>query len=104
MKTFSDKQKKLNTSLQKLKDLNLINPSQNKQTKYLKEQKNQLEIEKNQLETKYKSLIENYQKLKDRLKKQDLEQKNREMIFDEKIDELNQETDILMKEVDKWQT
>tara|TARA_B100000123_G_C25577238_1_gene361090 strand:- start:380 stop:694 length:315 start_codon:yes stop_codon:yes gene_type:complete len=104
MKTFSDKQKKLNTSLQKLKDLNLINSSQNKQTIYLKEQKNQLEIEKNQLETKYKSLIENYQKLKDRLKKQDLEQKNREMIFDEKIDELNQETDILMKEVDKWQT
>ncbi len=104
MKTFSEKEKKLNTSLQKLKDLNLINPSQNKQTEYLKEQKNQLEIEKNQLETKYKSLIENYQKLKDRLKKQDLEQKNREMIFDEKIDELNQETDILMKEVDKWQT
>ena len=104
MKTFTEKEKKLNTSLQKLKDLNLINPSQNKQTEYLKEQKNQLEIEKNQLETKYKSLIENYQKLKDRLKKQDLEQKNREMIFDEKIDELNQETDILMKEVDKWQT
>ena len=104
MKTFSEKEKKLNTSLNKLKDLNLINSSQNKQTEYLKEQKNQLEIEKNQLETKYKSLIENYQKLKDRLKKQDLEQKNREMIFDEKIDELNQETDILMKEVDKWQT
>ena len=104
MKTFSEKEKKLNTSLQKLKDLNLINPSQNKQTEYLKEQKNQLEIEKNQLETKYKSLMENYQKLKDRLKKQDLEQKNREMIFDEKIDELNQETDILMEEIDKWQT
>ena len=51
MKTFSDKEKKLKTSLQKLKDLNLINPSQNKQTEYLKEQKNQLEIEKNQLET-----------------------------------------------------
>ena len=104
MKTFSEKEKKLSTSLQKLKDLNLINTSQNKQTEYLKEQKNQLEIEKNQLEIKYKSLMENYQKLKDRLKKQDLEQKNREMIFDEKIDELNQETDILMKEVDKWQT
>ena len=104
MKTFSEKEKKLNSSLQKLKDLNLINPSENKQTEDLKEQKNQLEIEKNQLETKYKSLIENYQKLKDRLKKQDLEQKTREMMFDEKIDELNQETDILMEEIDKWQT
>ena len=104
MKTFSEKEKKLNTSLQKLKDLNLVNPSQNKQTEYLIEQKNQLEIEKNQLETKYKLLMENYQKLKDRLKKQDLEQKTREMMFDEKIDELNQETDILMEEIDKWQT
>ena len=47
MKTLSEKEKKLNTSLQKLKDLNLVNPSQNKQTEYLIEQKNQLEIEKN---------------------------------------------------------
>ena len=61
MKTFSEKEKKLNTSLQKLKDLNLVNPSQNKQTEYLKEQNNQLEIEKNQLETKYNLLMENYQ-------------------------------------------
>ena len=36
MKTFSEKEKKLNTSLQKLKDLNLINSSQNKQAEYLK--------------------------------------------------------------------
>ena len=104
MKTFSEKEKKLNTSLQKLKDLNLINPSQNKQTEYLKEQKNQLEIEKNQLETKYKSLMENYQKLKDRLKKQDLEQKNKELMFNEKLDDLTLVTDILMEEIDKWQT
>ena len=48
--------------------------------------------------------MENYQKLKDRLKKQDLDQKNKEMMFNEKIDELNQETDILMEEIDKWQT
>ena len=48
--------------------------------------------------------MENYQKLKDRLKKQDLEQRNKEMIFNEKIDELNQETDILMDEIDKWET
>ena len=48
--------------------------------------------------------MENYQKLKDRLKKQDLEQRNKEMMFNEKIDELNQETDILMDEIDKWET
>ena len=48
--------------------------------------------------------MENYQKLKDRVKKQDFEQRNKEMMFNEKIDELNQETDILMEEIDKWQT
>jgi len=26
------------------------------------------------------------------------------MMFNEKIDELNQETDILIEEIDKWQT
>ena len=42
--------------------------------------------------------------MKDRIKRQDLEQKNKEMMFNEKIDELNQETDILIEEIDKWQT
>ena len=48
--------------------------------------------------------MDNYQKLKDRVKKQDINQKNKELMFNEKIDELNQETDILMEEIDKWQT
>ena len=48
--------------------------------------------------------MENYQKLKDRIKRQDLEQKNKEIMFNEKIDELNQETNTLMDEIDKWQT
>ena len=33
-----------------------------------------------------------------------INQKNKELMFNEKIDELNQETDILMEEIDKWQT
>ena len=97
MKTFTEKEEKLNSSLKRLKNLNLINPSQNHETEHLKDQKNQLEIE-------YKLLMDNYQKLKDRVKKQDINQKNKELMFNEKIDELNQETDILMEEIDKWQT
>ena len=65
MKTFTEKEEKLNSSLKRLKNLNLINPSQNHETEHLKDQKNQLEIEKHQLETKYKLLMDNYQKLKD---------------------------------------
>ena len=56
MKTFTEKEEKLNSSLKRLKNLNLINPSQNHETEHLKDQKNQLEIEKHQLETKYKLL------------------------------------------------
>ena len=65
MKTFTEKEEKLNSSLKRLKNLNLINPSQNHETEHLKDQKNQLEIEKHQLETKYKLIMDNYQKLKD---------------------------------------
>ena len=96
MKTFTEKEEKLNSSLKRLKNLNLINPSQNHETEHLKDQKNQLE-------SKYKLIMDNYQKLKDRVKKQDINQKNKELMFNEKIDELNQETDILMEEIDKWQ-
>ena len=38
------------------------------------------------------------------LKKKKLRKKKKEALFSEKIDELNQETDILIEEIDKWQT
>ena len=37
------------------------------------------------------------------LKKRKLRKKKKEDQFSEKIDELNQETDILLDEIDKWQ-
>jgi hypothetical protein len=46
MKTFNEKEEKLNSSLQKLKKLKFENPQLTEQTKNLKAQKNQLEIEK----------------------------------------------------------
>jgi len=62
MKTDSEKEKKLSFALNKLKSLNLQNPTL----------------------------------------KSNLEQK-KETEFSEKIDELNQETDTLLEEIDKWQ-
>ena len=44
MKTFTEKEEKLNSSLKRLKNLNLINPSQNHETEHLKDQKNQLDL------------------------------------------------------------
>ena len=103
MKSVTEKEKKLNLALTKLKNLNLKNPDIKKNIENLNMQKNQLEIEKQQLEEKYIALVSDYDKLKQKIKDQNQSQKNRELKFSEKIDELNQETDILIEEVDKWQ-
>jgi len=72
----------------------------------LDQQKNQLEIEKKELETNYEELQQNYQKLKskiDELNNQKEVEVKKELEFSDKIDELNQETDSLLEEIDKWQ-
>ena len=106
MKYFGEKEKKLEIALDKLKKLNLIDEDSQKNLKFLSDQKNQLEIEKKELQIKYKNLISEHQKLKDHLISiEDKNSKNKieQLRFDEKIDELNQETDILLDEIDKWQ-
>ena len=58
MKTDSEKEKKLAFALDKLKSLNLKNPTyKNKLRKFKRSQKNQLEIEKKEIEAKYYNLI-----------------------------------------------
>ena len=106
MKYISEKEKKLEIALNKLKKLNLIDDESQKNLEFLSDQKNQLEIEKKELQSKHKNLISEHHKLKDHLKS--IEDKNSkhkldQLKFNEKIDELNQETDILLDEIDKWQ-
>ena len=107
MNSILEKEKKLNIALAKLKNLNLEDPDIKKNIEILGEQKNQLEIEKLELEKKYKTLVDDHDNLSRKLE----ELQNREKIeeikrleFSEKIDELNQETNTLMDEIDKWQT
>ena len=107
MNSVIEKEKKLNLALTKLKNLKLKNPDIKKNIENLSTQKNQLEIEKIELEEKYKSLANDYNDLTKKLDnfkdKEKLEQK-KQLEFSEKIDELNQETDTLLNEIDKWQT
>ena len=106
MKYFSEKEKKLENALDKLKKLNLIDVESLKNLEFLSDQKNQLEIEKKELENKHQSLINEHLKLKEQLKViRDKNSKHKldQLKFNEKIDELNQETDILLDEIDKWQ-
>ena len=107
MNSILEKEKKLNLALTKLKNLNLENPDIKKNIEILGEQKNQLEIEKSQLEKKYKTLVNDHDNLSRKLEelqnREKIEEKKR-LEFSEKIDELNQETNTLMDEIDKWQT
>ena len=66
------------------------------------------ESQKNcRIEKKYKTLVDEHdnltKKLEDLQNKEKIEEKKR-LEFSEKIDELNQETNTLMDEIDKWQT
>ena len=56
MKTDGEKEKKLSFALNRLKSLNLQNPTLKSNLKILNIQKNQLEIEKKQIEEKYQNL------------------------------------------------
>ena len=104
MNSVIEKEKKLNLALTKLKNLNLKNPEIKKNIENLSVQKNQLEIEKKEIEDKYRVLLEDHENLKKRIKDEKQSQRYKELKFNEKIDELNQETDILLDEVNKWQT
>tara|TARA_Y100001958_G_C20710332_1_gene212255 strand:+ start:36 stop:359 length:324 start_codon:yes stop_codon:yes gene_type:complete len=107
MNSLFEKEKKLNLALTKLKSLNLKNPDIKKNIRELNNQKNQLEIEKQDLEKKYKSLEEDYNDLSKKLDEfQNFEkiEAKKQLEFSDKIDELNQETDTLLNEIDKWQT
>ena len=106
MKYFGEKEKKLEIALDKLKKLNLLDEEGQKNLEFLSNQKNQLEIEKKELQNKHSDLVREHQKLKDQLKiikDKNSKHKLDQLKFNEKIDELNQETDILLDEIDKWQ-
>ena len=106
MKNIDEKEKKLMDTLKKLGEINIQDNEELDKVAILKDQKNQLEIEKKQITTSLQSLEEENLKLRSQINelKKDYEtSKRKENQFTEKIDELNQETDNLLEEIDKWQ-
>ncbi len=108
MKSFQEKEKKLYELLNKLNnfDVSQIENRDKFKIENLKDHKNQLEIEKNNLEEKYQVLVEELeaaQKKIEVLENNKKKDKEKQIEFDEKIDELNQETEYLIDEIDKWQ-
>ena len=86
MNSITEKEKKLNQTLEKLKNLDFINKDKLPELENLKEQKNQLEIE-------YKQLLENYHFLENenlKLKKEFQEFKSQDQNGKKKEQKLSQ--------------
>ena len=108
MKTFQEKEKKLYELLNKLNnfDVSQIQNKEKLEIMNLKDHKNQLEIEKNNLEQKYQSLVLELEKANKKIMVQinrGNKRSKKQNDFNQKIDELNQETEYLIEEIDKWQ-
>ena len=73
----------------------------------LNSERNQLLREKEESEKNFKNLLKQHQELKSELEKIDEEVSHKfgnRNNFNQKIDELNQETETLIDEIEKWQT
>ena len=75
MKTFYEKEKKLNEVIKKLSSLEFQSPKLISEIEILDNQKNQLEIEKKDLEERYGHLRKEYERLKSKLLEENLEKK-----------------------------
>ena len=107
MNSLDEKEKKLSLALEKLKSFKISNQQENSLVADLESKKNQLEIEKEELKNKYELLKSEHEQLNLRFsefEKNNFNEKTKQKEFTEKIDELNQETDTLLEEIDKWQT
>ena len=107
MKNYEEKEKKLEHVLKKLSTMSNTVIKINNDMDTLKSEKNQLLREKEESDKNFKDLLKQHQGLKSELEKIDKEVTykfgNRDN-FDQKIDELNQETETLIDEIEKWQT
>ena len=107
MKNNVEKEKKLDDVLKKLNAISNKVIKMNNDINSLNLEKNQLLREKEESEKNFKLLTNQHEELKLELEKINKDVKFKfgdKNNFNQKIDELNQETENLIDEIDKWQT
>jgi len=107
MKNYEEKEKKLDNVLKKLNTMSNQVVKMAGDIESLNIEKNQLLREKEESEENFSKLTKQHEELKFELEKinKDLGSKfGDENNFNKKIDELNQETETLIDEIEKWQT
>ena len=104
MKNYEEKEKKLDNVLKRLNLMSNKVTKMNKDINLLHLEKNQLIREKEESEKKFQNLSIHHQELKNELEKIDKDANTKfgkQNDINEKIDELNQETETLIDEIDK---
>ena len=107
MNNYKEKEKKLDDFIKKLDSMSFNVVKINKNIESLSVEKNQLLSEKAESDKKFQALLKQHEQLKLELEKINKDVNNKfgsNNIFNKKIDELNQETETLIDEIEKWQT
>ena len=107
MKNYEEKEKKLDNVLKKLNSMSNRVVKMSNDINSLNLEKNQLLREKAESGKNFEKLSKQHRELKSELDKIDQDVGHKfggQDNFNQKIDELNQETETLIDEIEKWQT
>ena len=106
MSNIEKKEKNLNQVIDKLNSLSLSYAQPNYEIEKVITEKNELFKKKNQIEKKNQELMREHKYLKKKIENLQSEVNQKSEIedkFNTDIEELSQETENLVKEIDKWQ-
>jgi len=107
MNNLANKEKNLNSLIEKLSNLSKSYAHNSINSKELKMESDKFLNEKNELEEKHKELLREHKYLKNKIASLEKELSTKSELqekFSKEIDDLNQETELLVEEIDKWQT
>ena len=106
MKNFEKKESNLIHLIDKLGKLNTSYSQFNFNSESIAKEKDIIKSEKEELEKKNREILREHKYLLEKVNKLEKELKNKKELekkFDKDIDELNQETQSLVEEIEKWQ-
>ncbi len=106
MKNFEKKETNLNLLIDKLAKLNTSYSQYSFDNKSIEKERDLFQSEKDELEKKNQEILREHKYLKERVKKLEHElqsKKDLEKKFNQDINDLNQETQSLVDEIEKWQ-
>ena len=107
MKNFEKKETNLNQLIEKLGKLNTSYSQHSFYGESIEKERDTIRIEKEELEKKNQEILREHKYLTEKVKKleNDLRSKKElEKKFNQDINDLNQETQSLVEEIEKWQT